>query len=55
MGGEMRQASWVAFLLLAVGLLTYEATVDQQDVAAGISPDSGLADGGGGAPPPPKP
>jgi hypothetical protein len=31
MGGEMRQASWIAFLLLAVGLLTYDATMDRQE------------------------
>ena len=27
----MRQASWILFLLMAVGLLGYEAMVDGQD------------------------
>ena len=30
----MRQASWIRFLLLAVGLVGYEAMVDGQDDAA---------------------
>lgn len=30
----MRQASWIAFLLLAVGLLSYEASLDQQEATA---------------------
>ena len=26
----MRQASWIAFLLLTLGLVTYEASLDQE-------------------------
>lgn len=51
----MRQASWIAFLLLAVGLVTYEASLDPQEVTSGLQPDVGIADGGTGEPPPPKP
>jgi hypothetical protein len=43
----MRQASWIAFLLLTVGLLTYEASLnDQQVTAAGSTPLSGAPDEG---------
>jgi hypothetical protein len=28
----MRQASWIVFLLMAVGLVSYVAAVDRQDV-----------------------
>ena len=28
----MRQASWIVFLLMAVGLVSYGAAVDRQDV-----------------------
>lgn len=50
----MRQASWIAFLLLAVGLLSYEASLDQQG-AVDVEATSGeviAADGGTGQPPP---
>lgn len=47
----MRQASWIAFLLLAVGLLSYEASLDQQESAAS-APIEAFADGGTGNPPP---
>jgi len=49
----MRQASWIAFLLLAVGLLGYEASLDQQELVG--NPDITAADTGTGDPPPPKP
>jgi hypothetical protein len=55
----MRQASWIAFLLLAIGLVTYEASLDQQGVnagdqtvAVGGAPEMEAADGGVGEPPP---
>ena len=30
-GEDMRQASWIAFLLMTLGLLSYTAAVDQQE------------------------
>ena len=54
----MRQASWIAFLLLSIGVLGYEAALDQQDqqeVTAVAPPDLTAADGGTGMPPDGKP
>jgi hypothetical protein len=48
----MRQASWIAFLFLAIGLATYEASVDQ--TAEGPGEPTAL-DGGASFPPGPKP
>jgi hypothetical protein len=49
----MRQASWIAFLLLAVGLLSYEASLDQeQGTSASNATVQEMADG---ELPPPKP
>jgi hypothetical protein len=47
----MRQASWIAFLFLAIGLATYEASVDQTEQG----PDEPTALDGGSAFPGPKP
>lgn len=48
----MRQASWIAFLLFTIGLVTYEASVDQTATAtSGISDPSQTDEGGGGLPP----
>jgi hypothetical protein len=49
----MRQASWIAFLLLALGLVSYEAALDQQDQQTETVEQS--LDGGGGIFPEPKP
>lgn len=52
----MRQASWIAFLLLTVGLLTYEASLDQQELNAASSPSvnqAPLGDEGSWPSPPP--
>jgi hypothetical protein len=49
----MRQASWIAFLLLTVGLLSYEATVSQSDgpsEVATVSGDYPPPEGGGDIP-----
>lgn len=46
----MRQASWIAFLLLTLGLVTYEASLDQP-----TAPEEMTLDGGGGVPPTPRP
>jgi hypothetical protein len=51
-GEEMRQASWIAFLLMTVGLLSYTASVDQQEA---IPESADVAALEGGLPPPPKP
>lgn len=56
----MRQASWIAFLLLAVGLLSYEAALDQQDAAVGgnevaVSGPADLEAADGGFELPPRP
>jgi hypothetical protein len=57
----MRQASWIAFLLFTVGLLTYEVALDGQPNAAAVGdsitveqpdPSNGFAEGGGDFPPP---
>jgi hypothetical protein len=55
----MRQASWIAFLLLTVGLLSYEAAVGNgPEAPVGASATSSsepstpeLAEGGGDIPP----
>jgi hypothetical protein len=49
----MRQAGWIAFLLLTVGLVTYEASVDQSTVTATSDSSTGVnhtEEGGGGFP-----
>jgi hypothetical protein len=46
----MRQASWIAFLLLTLGLVTYEAAYDSS-----VPEQVALEDGGSGVPPGPKP
>lgn len=46
----MRQASWIAFLLLAMGLLSYEASLDQEEGTTSAPIEA--ADGGTGNPPP---
>jgi hypothetical protein len=48
----MRQASWIAFLLFTVGLVTYEASIDQSTVAATSDSTGGnqTEEGGGGFP-----
>ena len=46
----MRQASWIAFLLMTLGLLSYTAAVDQQEVT-----ESAEVTGLDGQIPPPKP
>jgi hypothetical protein len=51
-GEQMRQASWIAFLLMTLGLLSYSAAVDQQETAAPSTEVAGLE---GGLPPTPKP
>lgn len=55
----MRQASWIAFLLLGVGLLTYDAALDEGTATTSVSeeaaPPSGLHPEGGLGFPPPKP
>lgn len=56
----MRQASWIAFLLLTVGLLSYEAAIGSAP-EAGVSQSIGaeqptpgeFAEGGGDFPPKP--
>lgn len=52
----MRQASWIAFLLFTVGLVTYEAAISESPDAteSGITVEV-VAEGGGDFPPPPKP
>ena len=52
----MRQASWIAFLLLTVGLLGYEASVSQQEVAASGSSQMAppVSDEGSWPSPPPS-
>ena len=47
----MRQASWIAFLLMTLGLLSYTAAVDQQE-PTDRQEVVGLE---GDYPPPPKP
>jgi hypothetical protein len=51
----MRQASWIAFLLFTVGLVTYEAAIDQPDASDSTSISSDAPAEGGGDFPPPKP
>jgi hypothetical protein len=53
----MRQASWIAFLLLTVGLLTYDAAVDQGDTQAAdeIVQETNEKPEGGMVWPPPRP
>ena len=49
----MRQAGWIAFLLLTVGLVTYEASVDRSTVAATSDSSTNVnqtEEGGGGFP-----
>ena len=49
----MRQASWIAFLLMTLGLLSYNAAVDQQETTA---PSTEIVGFEGGMPDPtPKP
>lgn len=48
----MRQASWIAFLLMTLGLLSYTAAVDQQEATPQSADVTTLE---GGLPPPPKP
>jgi hypothetical protein len=45
----MRQASWIAFLLLALGLMSYEASIDQPTQA---TEEPMSLDGNAGYPPP---
>jgi hypothetical protein len=49
----MRQASWIAFLLLTLGLVTYEASLDQdaQTPTEEVALEGGYGDPGPG----PKP
>ena len=52
----MRQAGWIAFLLFTVGLVTYEATIDQSSAPA--TSDTSIVyqtDEGGGEIPPNNP
>ena len=49
----MRQASWIAFLLMTLGLLSYTAAVDQQETSAQSEEVAGLE--GGFPSPTPKP
>ena len=48
----MRQASWIAFLLLTMGLLTYDAAISQGTDGATVttteepSPEANKGDGG---------
>jgi hypothetical protein len=52
----MRQASWIAFLLFTVGLVTYEAAIDtSSDGTESISISSDAPAEGGGEFPPPRP
>ena len=54
----MRQASWVAFLLLTVGLLSYEASISQSPSGTSetvVSEDLPPPEGGGDFPPNQKP
>jgi hypothetical protein len=53
----MRQASWIAFLLLTLGLVGYEAALDRQDQTTQVTSEEEPAlDGSGGMPgPTPKP
>ncbi len=44
----MRQATWIAFLLFTVGLVTYEASVDQTVTATSDSSTRIETDEGGG-------
>jgi hypothetical protein len=48
----MRQASWIAFLLLTIGLVTYEASVDETVTATSEMTDAAppTDEGGGGFP-----
>ncbi len=46
----MRQASWIAFLLLTLGLVTYEASLDQDTQPA---EEISTLEGGQGLPPKP--
>jgi hypothetical protein len=47
----MRQASWIAFLLLALGLVSYEAVLDRQEPTQRLEEPSTL-EGGAGMPTP---
>ena len=50
----MRQASWIAFLLLTVGLLSYEASIDPSPSGTSeivMSEDLPPPEGGGELPP----
>jgi len=49
----MRQVSWIAFLLFTVGLVTYEATIDQSSATAASDTSTSphqTEEGGGGWP-----
>jgi hypothetical protein len=37
----MRQASWIVFLLMTLGLLTYEAASDRSSVSSQSAPEGG--------------
>ena len=49
----MRQATWIAFLLLTFGLVTYEASIGDSATAPLAASDSGpqTEEGGGDIPP----
>ena len=51
----MRQASWIAFLLMALGIVSYEAALDRQETSGQSAMTVGrepALDGGGGWPSP---
>jgi len=49
----MRQASWIAFLLLTLGLVTYEASLDQDaQKSEEVAMEGGVGYPGGPGPKP---
>jgi hypothetical protein len=51
----MRQASWIVFLLMTVGLLSYEASLERSSVPSQGVPEDGQQLEGDIPPPTPKP